>query len=86
MLTTITTTKTLNLGKRKRRQLFEEAPVGISFTTKICSKNKGPRELRLIYHLSYPQGGSVNDFIDPQLCSVSYATVQAEIRLWAKGH
>lgn len=47
----------------------------------MCSKTKGPRELRLFHHLSYPRGGSVNDFIDPQLCSVSYATVnQAEIR------
>lgn len=27
---------------------------------------------RLIQHLSYPQGVSVNDFIDKQLCSVSY--------------
>lgn len=33
---------------------------------------KEPNKFRLIHHLSYPRGGSVNEFIDLGLCSVSY--------------
>ena len=29
---------------------------------------------RLIQHLSFPQGDSVNDFIDQRLCSVNYSS------------
>ena len=32
-------------------------------------------EFRLIHHLSYPEGDSVNDHIPKDLCSVSYATI-----------
>ncbi|MCU7858829.1 MAG: hypothetical protein KZQ86_03130 [Candidatus Thiodiazotropha sp. (ex Lucinoma kastoroae)] len=35
---------------------------------------KSPGEYRLIHHLSHPRGRSVNDFIDPQLCSVQYTS------------
>lgn len=35
-----------------------------------------PHKLRLIHHLSFPQGSSVNG-IDPELCSVSYASFDA---------
>lgn len=35
---------------------------------------KGHNQFRLIHHLSYPQGMSVNDSIDPQFSSVQYAT------------
>ena len=31
---------------------------------------KSPGENRLIHHLSYPLGQSINDFIDPRVCSV----------------
>ena len=33
---------------------------------------KSSGEWRLITHLSYPENDSVNDFIDPQICSVKY--------------
>lgn len=35
---------------------------------------KEPGKFRLIHHLSYPAGSSVNDDIDPELCSVSYTS------------
>lgn len=35
-------------------------------------EKKEPGKFRMIHHLSYPQGDSVNDFIDPKLCSVEY--------------
>ena len=47
----------------------------------------GPKEeggWRIITNLSYPTGNSVNDFIDPNLCSVNYATFDDEISLIAK--
>ena len=35
---------------------------------------KDPGKYRLIHHLSYPGGSSINDFIDQNLATVSYAT------------
>lgn len=32
---------------------------------------------RMIHHLSYPKGNSVNDFIDPQLCTVQYSSIDS---------
>lgn len=37
-------------------------------------------EFRLIHHLSYPDGASINDFIPNELCSVSYTTVDDAIK------
>ena len=33
---------------------------------------KLPGEFRLIYHLSFPTGSTLNDFTDPALCTVQY--------------
>ncbi|KAJ1161876.1 hypothetical protein NDU88_002356 [Pleurodeles waltl] len=46
----------------------------------VCSPlgvvaKKDPGHFRLIHNLSAPRGSSVNDAIDPQLCSVRYASV-----------
>ena len=38
-------------------------------------KKHQPGKWRLITDLSYPEGNSVNDAIDPSLCSLSYITV-----------
>ena len=40
---------------------------------------KIPGEFRLIHHLSYPRGSSVNDGISPDHTSVSYATISDAI-------
>ena len=42
---------------------------------------KQPGEFRMIHRLSFPQGGSVNDFIPQEFCSVNYATVDNEVQI-----
>ncbi|XP_054835512.1 uncharacterized protein LOC129329840 [Eublepharis macularius] len=42
---------------------------------------KTPGEFRLIHHLSYPRGSSVNEAIPPELCSVRYASFDHAVRL-----
>ena len=42
---------------------------------------KTPGEFRLIHHLSYPEGSSINDFIDPKLCSVKYTEFDQAIHI-----
>ena len=51
---------------------FRISPLGVV-------PKKSPGEYRMIHHLSYPKGGSVNDGIDPQFSSVSYATIDDAI-------
>ena len=53
---------------------FRCSPLG------IVSK-KVPSEFRLIQHLSYPKGSSVNDFIPQEFSSVHYATISDAIRV-----
>jgi len=45
---------------------------------------KQPGEFRLIHHLSYPQGQSINDFIDERLCRVKYASFDEAVDMVAK--
>lgn len=40
---------------------------------------KEPGQFRMIDHLSYPKGGSVNDGIDPQACAVTYTSFDATV-------
>ncbi|XP_077779111.1 uncharacterized protein LOC144326428 [Podarcis muralis] len=42
---------------------------------------KTPGEFRLIHNLSFPKGGSVNDAIPPELCTVKYATFDQAVKL-----
>ena len=42
---------------------------------------KVPCEFRLIHHLSFPKGSSVNDSIPPKHTSVHYATIDEAIKL-----
>lgn len=42
---------------------------------------KSPREFRLIHHLSYPAGSSVDDGIPKELATVPYATIDDVNRL-----
>ena len=47
---------------------FRTSPLGIV-------PKKDPSEFRLIHHLSYPNGSSVNDFIPDLYSTVKYASV-----------
>lgn len=40
-----------------------------------------PGQTRLIYHLSYPQGESINDYIPKDKCSVKYQDLDAAIQM-----
>ena len=42
---------------------------------------KNPGEFRLIHHLSWPEGNSVNHHIDPTMASVKYASFDDAIKL-----
>lgn len=50
---------------------------------RVISK-KQPGEYRIIHHLFYPYGGSVNDDIPPDFCSVHYATVDDAVEMIMK--
>lgn len=43
-----------------------------------------PNTFRLIHHLSFPEGQSVNDFIDPKLCAVHFASFDNAVDLLLK--
>ncbi|XP_070608807.1 uncharacterized protein [Erythrolamprus reginae] len=45
---------------------------------------KASGEFRLIHHLSFPKGESVNDFIPDELCSVRYASFDAAVTMVRK--
>ena len=47
----------------------------------LIQKPHKPNKFRLIVDLSAPQGASVNDGIDPSLCSLMYATVDQAAKL-----
>ena len=53
---------------------FRVSPMGLV-------PKKSPGEFRLIHHLSFPRGSSVNDGIGPEDTSVHYATVADAICL-----
>ena len=57
--------------------VFRTSPLGIS-------PKKTPLEFRLIHHLSYPSGASVNDFIPKEFSTVRYATIDDAISLVKK--
>ncbi|XP_072051535.1 uncharacterized protein [Amphiura filiformis] len=40
-----------------------------------------PGKVRLIHHLSYPEGKSINDGIDPDVCIVKYASFDVAVQL-----
>lgn len=47
-------------------------------------EKKKSGDFRLIHHLSYPQNESVNDYIDPKLCFVKYASFDEAVALVQK--
>ena len=52
---------------------FRVSPLGVI-------PKKQPGKYRMIHHLSFPHGGSVNDFIPSESCSVHYASVDDAVR------
>ena len=46
----------------------------------LVHKNHQPGKWRLIVDLSYPRGSSVNDGVEPELCSMRYTSVDVAVR------
>ena len=51
---------------------FRTSPIGLV-------PKKDPSEFRLIHHLSYPQGTSVNDFIPDRRCDEVYTAIRERL-------
>ena len=65
--------KEVSLGRVKGP--FPQQPFPVMKISPIgIVPKKAPGEYRLIHHLSYPKGKSVNDFIDKTFASVHYTT------------
>ena len=47
-------------------------------------EKKNSMDMRRITHLSYPQGLSINSFIDPEDCRTNYQTLDMVLKLVAK--
>ena len=54
---------------------FRTSPVGLV-------PKKDPNEYRLIHHLSFPEGSSVNDFIPDCCATVRYASIRDASKLY----
>ena len=54
-------------------------PFDQSRTFGLVPKSDG--SFRLIQHLSHPAGESVNDFIDPNVCAVSYSSLDHVVEM-----
>lgn len=60
---------------------FDVRPIPYLRLNPIGLVPKSDGNFRLIHHLSHPAGESVNDFIDPSLCSVSYSSFDNAIEM-----
>ena len=61
---------------------FEQRPISTLRVSPIgLVAKKTPGEFRLIHHLSFADGDSLNDFIDPELCSVKYTHFDEAIHM-----
>lgn len=61
---------------------FSERPISTLRVSPIgLVEKKIPGEFRLIHHLSFPEGDSLNDYIDPELCSVQYTSFEEAVHM-----
>ena len=47
----------------------------------LVPKKSDQKDFRLIHHLSYPKGQSLNDYIDPAKCSVQYTSFDTAVHM-----
>ena len=72
--------KEIKLGRIARPFHFPPFPtIRISPISVILKRSSS--EYRQIHNLSFPEHGSVNDFIDKELCSVKYSTIDDAIKM-----
>lgn len=60
---------------------FHEQPLSNLIISPIGIVPKSDGGWRMITHLSYPSGTSINDFIDPDSCSVQYTSFDSAIEM-----
>ncbi|XP_063297730.1 apolipoprotein L6-like [Pelobates fuscus] len=60
--------------------------VGLRVSPLVVVPKKEADKFRMIHHLSYPKGASVNDDIDKALCSVSYTSFDKAVELVKINH
>lgn len=60
---------------------YHDMPISNPRCTPLGLMPKKTGSLRLIIHMSYTPGAGINDFIDPQLTSVSYSNVERRPRI-----
>lgn len=70
--------------KEKPFENLTVSPLGL--VPKKCVDPSVPeaKRFRMIHHLSYPEGGSINDFIDPKLASVQYTSFDEAVSMIQK--
>ena len=75
------------LAANRIRGPYNTAPKLSNF--RICPlgvvPKKAPGEYRMIHHLSYPENGSINDFIPRDFSTVHYASIEDAIRFIKMG-
>ena len=61
---------------------FHDKPISTLRISPIgLVEKKTPGEFRLIHHLLFPEGDSVKDFIDPDLCSMQYTSFDEAVHM-----
>jgi len=73
--------KEVNLGRMLGP--FSKRPISNLQTSPIGLVPKSSSGWRLITHLSYPEGSSINDFIDPEICQVKYTSIDKVLEVVA---
>lgn len=74
--------KEVSLGRMAGPFAFVPVP-GLVVSPLGLVPKRDPGQFRLIHHLSYPEGCSVNDGIDPACCRVVYASVDTALK-WVR--
>ena len=78
--------KEVSLGRVIGPMLREQLPEAQVSRFGVIEKPHQPGKYRLIVDLSHPEGLSVNDGIEAELCSLQYTSVDAAVtRVLAKG-
>lgn len=70
--------KEVGLGRFSGPHAHTHLP-NLRFFPRGLVPKKPHHEFRLIHHLSYPHGNSVNDTFDPIICRVKYASFDATV-------
>lgn len=72
--------KEINLGRIAGP--FKDRPINNLIVSPVGLVPKAePGKFRLIHHLSYPHGGSINDGIDREVCAVQYTSFDEAVNL-----